>query len=42
VRKEWQFEVFRIGQELEREVARLKTTLPAEMVNDPDDSPQTV
>jgi hypothetical protein len=40
--RDWQFEVIRIGTELEREVARLKTPLPAEMVNDPDDPPQTV
>jgi hypothetical protein len=42
VPKEWQFEVNRIGTELEREVARLKTTLPAEMLNDPEDSPETL
>lgn len=41
VRKEWQFEVIRIGTELEREVARLKTTLPVGMVNDPEAPPQT-
>ena len=42
LRKEWQFEVIRIGTELEREVGRLKTTLPAEVVNDREDPPQTL
>jgi len=42
VPKEWQFEIIRIGTELEREVARLKATLPTELASDPEDPRQTL
>jgi hypothetical protein len=35
VQKEWQFEIVRIGTELEREVKALRPTLPPDMVTDP-------